>query len=88
MNRAITSVFRAILALALFATFASVSAQQPEAPFTRTEAMIPMRDGVRLHTFSLHSDPEQREASDTVSQDAVRDRRYEPRHSSRVRYRN
>ena len=51
MHRAITSSLRAIFALALFATFVPVLAQQPEAPFTRTEEMIPMRDGVRLHTF-------------------------------------
>jgi uncharacterized protein len=51
MNRAIPIFSRAILALVLFATFGSVLAQQPEAPFTRTEEMIAMRDGVRLHTF-------------------------------------
>src|SRR5829696_3015765 len=51
MNRVTTRFLRTIFALALFATFVSVPAQQPEAPFTRTEEMIAMRDGVRLHTF-------------------------------------
>ena len=50
MNRAITSFLRAVFALALFATVGSVVAQQP-ARFTRSEEMIPMRDGVKLHTF-------------------------------------
>src|SRR5215204_4744790 len=51
MNRVTTRFLRTIFALALFAAFVSVPAQQPEAPFTRTEEMIAMRDGVRLHTF-------------------------------------
>jgi uncharacterized protein len=48
MNKAINNLFRALLALVFFATFAAVHAQQE--PFTRSEAMIPMRDGVRLNT--------------------------------------
>ena len=51
MNSETKLFLRTIFALALFANFVSVLAQQPEAPFTRTEEMIAMRDGVRLHTF-------------------------------------
>jgi uncharacterized protein len=51
MNRATKSLLRTIFALALFANFVSVLAQQPEARFTRAEEMITMRDGARLHTF-------------------------------------
>src|SRR5258708_35871531 len=40
----------ALIALACLATFAPIHAQQSDSLFTRTEAMIPMRDGVRLHT--------------------------------------
>jgi uncharacterized protein len=42
---------RILVALAFCWAVAPLAAQQPEAPFTRTEAMIPMRDGVRLHTL-------------------------------------
>jgi putative CocE/NonD family hydrolase len=48
MKKAITNLSRAFIALVLFATFAQVNAQQE--PFTRTDAMIPVRDGVRLNT--------------------------------------
>jgi len=48
MNKAINNLFRALVALVFFATFASIHAQQE--PFTRSEAMIPMRDGIRLNT--------------------------------------
>jgi putative CocE/NonD family hydrolase len=41
---------RALVTLACLAAFAPIHAQQTDAPFTRTEAMIPMRDGVRLYT--------------------------------------
>ncbi|HKP69866.1 MAG TPA: CocE/NonD family hydrolase [Pyrinomonadaceae bacterium] len=51
MSRAIKSSLRTILTLAICAMFLPVLAQQPEAPYTRTEEMIPMRDGVKLHTF-------------------------------------
>jgi putative CocE/NonD family hydrolase len=47
MNKAINNLFRAFIALVLFATFASVQAQET---LTRNDAMIPMRDGVRLNT--------------------------------------
>src|SRR6188768_2922318 len=50
MNRTMTSFLRALVAVACFAAVAPIAAQQPSAPFTRTEAMIPMRDGVRLFT--------------------------------------
>jgi len=50
MNRAIT-VWRALLVLIFFATVAPLNAQPPsDAIFTVTEAMVPMRDGVRLYT--------------------------------------
>ena len=51
MKRAITPFLRVLVTLACFAAVAPLAAQQPAAPFTRTEVMIPMRDGVRLHTF-------------------------------------
>ena len=47
MNKAINNLIRAFIALVLFATFASVQAQET---LTRNDAMIPMRDGVRLNT--------------------------------------
>src|SRR5262245_27698127 len=50
MNRAILLFQRVIIALTILAAFVSVQAQQPD-PLTRTEEMIPMRDGVKLHTF-------------------------------------
>jgi putative CocE/NonD family hydrolase len=48
MKPAITNVIRALVATVLFASFAHVNAQQE--PFTRTDTMVPMRDGVRLNT--------------------------------------
>ncbi|MFZ0751995.1 MAG: CocE/NonD family hydrolase, partial [Pyrinomonadaceae bacterium] len=48
MKHAITNLSRAFIAVLLFATCAQVNAQQE--PFTRTDAMVPMRDGVRLNT--------------------------------------
>lgn len=45
MNRTILNLSRALVALALFVT---VNAQTEQPVFTRSEAMIPMRDGVRL----------------------------------------
>src|SRR4030095_900198 len=50
MNRTIRSFLRTLVAVACFATIAPLAAQQPAATFTRTESMIPMRDGVRLYT--------------------------------------
>jgi uncharacterized protein len=40
----------ALLVFLVLAAFVSVNAQQADAPFTRTEAMVPMRDSVRLYT--------------------------------------
>lgn len=51
MKRAIAPFLRVLVALACFAAIEPIAAQQPEPPFTRSEVMIPMRDGVRLHTF-------------------------------------
>src|SRR5256885_1355731 len=51
MKRAIAPFLRVLVMLACFAAVAPLTAQQPEAPFTRSEVMVPMRDGVRLHTF-------------------------------------
>ncbi len=48
MKKALTYLFLSVLALICVATFAPANAQQE--PFNRTEAMIPMRDGVRLNT--------------------------------------
>ncbi|HYV05551.1 MAG TPA: CocE/NonD family hydrolase, partial [Blastocatellia bacterium] len=41
---------RALVALACLAAFAPIYAGQSDSLFTRTAAMIPMRDGVRLNT--------------------------------------
>ena len=51
MKIAIAPFLRVLLILACFAAIAPLVAQQPEPPFTRSEVMIPMRDGERLHTF-------------------------------------
>ena len=51
MKIAIAPFLRLLLILACFAAITPLTAQQPEPPFTRSEVMIPMRDGVRLHTF-------------------------------------
>jgi predicted acyl esterase len=53
MKHTITNLTRTFVAALLFVTFSHVNAQQE--PFTRTDAMIPMRDGVRLntHVYSL-----------------------------------
>lgn len=48
--RAVAHVLRSLAALVCLAAFAPVGAQEAAAPYTRTEAMIPMRDGVRLYT--------------------------------------
>jgi putative CocE/NonD family hydrolase len=50
MNRAITVIYRALLTLICFASVAQIAGQTPQDIFTRTETMIAMRDGVRLHT--------------------------------------
>ena len=44
------SVRKILILFVILAAFVSVRAQQADAPFTRTEAMVPMRDGVRLYT--------------------------------------
>lgn len=51
MKTAVTAFLRLIAVTAFLAAAASIAAQQPESPLTRTEVMIPMRDGVKLHTF-------------------------------------
>jgi uncharacterized protein len=51
MNQRIIVRYRALLALIFFAIVAPLDAQTTNADvFTRTDAMIAMRDGVRLHT--------------------------------------
>jgi len=50
MKKALTDLCRALVALICFATVAPIQAQSSDSLFTRTEAMILMRDGVRLHT--------------------------------------
>lgn len=50
MNRAITIVLRTLVAVTWLATVTTLAAQQPASSFVRTEAMIPMRDGVKLYT--------------------------------------
>ena len=48
MKHTTTNLTRAFVAVLLFVTFGPVNAQQEA--LTRTDAMIPMRDGVRLNT--------------------------------------
>jgi uncharacterized protein len=51
MTKAITLFRRALIALACLVAVAPMNAQQPaDSLFTRSEAMIPMRDGARLYT--------------------------------------
>src|SRR5688572_8471462 len=51
MKKAITPFLRILVAVASFATVASIAAQQPAShSFVRTEAMVSMRDGVKLYT--------------------------------------
>ena len=49
-RRAITKAICALFTLVCLSTAASVYAQSTDSGFTSTEAMIPMRDGVRLYT--------------------------------------
>ena len=51
MKRAIAPFLRVFVIFGCFAAVTPLGAQTPEAPFTRTEVMVPMRDGVKLHTF-------------------------------------
>ncbi len=50
MGRQVTSYVRILVVLACCGMFNLASAQSIAEPFTRTEAMIPMRDGVLLNT--------------------------------------
>jgi len=50
MKKAITYLGLSVVTLICVATFAPVNAQNEQPLFNRTEAMIPMRDGVRLNT--------------------------------------
>jgi len=49
MNKAMIFL-RTIVVVACFATIAPFAAQTPTPSFTRTDTMIPMRDGVKLYT--------------------------------------
>ncbi len=51
MRSKITLLLKAIVFAAILSAGVAIYGQKPEAPFTRTEVMVPMRDGVRLHTF-------------------------------------
>ena len=50
MKKAITYLGLSVVTLICVATFAPVNAQTEQPLFTRTDAMVPMRDGVRLNT--------------------------------------
>ena len=50
MKKAITYLGLSVVTLICVATFAPVNAQNEQPLFTGTDAMIPMRDGVRLNT--------------------------------------
>ena len=50
MKKAINNLGLSVITLICIATFTPVSAQTEQPPFTRNDAMIPMRDGVRLNT--------------------------------------
>ena len=50
MKKAITYLGLSVVTLICVATFAPVNAQNEQPLFTRTDAMIPMRDGIRLNT--------------------------------------
>src|SRR5215204_4435687 len=43
-------LLRTVVVVACFATIAPFAAQTPAPAFTRTDVMVPMRDGVKLHT--------------------------------------
>ena len=49
--KALIFISRTLLIIICLAVSAQVHAQQGAEPYLRTEVMIPMRDGVRLHTF-------------------------------------
>src|SRR5262249_8753779 len=51
MTKAVTIFWRVFVALVCLTAVTTLNAQQPaDPPFTRAEAMIPMRDGARLYT--------------------------------------
>lgn len=50
INKVMKASLHVVLTLALFTVVAPIFAQTPFAQFTRKDVMIPMRDGVRLHT--------------------------------------
>ncbi|HYJ89310.1 MAG TPA: CocE/NonD family hydrolase [Pyrinomonadaceae bacterium] len=50
MKKAITYFGLSVVTLFCFATFAPINAQNEQQLFTRTDAMIAMRDGIRLNT--------------------------------------
>jgi putative CocE/NonD family hydrolase len=50
MKRAITPSLRVVFAATFFAAVTAIAAQTPATSFTRTDAMVPMRDGVKLYT--------------------------------------
>ncbi len=51
MRSKITLFLKAIAFTVVLSAGVAIHAQKVDAPFTRSEVMIPMRDGVRLHTF-------------------------------------
>src|SRR5688572_32780287 len=50
MRKAINYLSLSVITLLCIATFAPINAQTEQPPFTRNDAMIAMRDGVRLNT--------------------------------------
>lgn len=50
MKQAVTNLGRVLVAVVLFVAVAPVYAQPEQPVYNRSESMIPMRDGVRLHT--------------------------------------
>ena len=50
IKKALTYLCLSVVTLICVATFAQVNAQNEQPPFTRSDAMVAMRDGVRLNT--------------------------------------
>src|SRR5688572_17795939 len=50
MKKATTHFLRTLVAIACFAGLTPLASQTTASSFTRTDTMIPMRDGVKLHT--------------------------------------
>ena len=66
------------IGLALIIPVSALSAQTPADPaatFDKREVMVPMRDGVKLHTLDLHAQEPDREPPDHLHPHAVRHRR-------------